>query len=92
VALDGQLDLLLLDDTVVLITVGPSFGGEVGRARALTPYVQPLFVYANDGDDSDTDIGLRLGADYEITETVEFRGSVLLDGDTELTGGLWFEF
>jgi hypothetical protein len=92
VALDGQLDLLFLDDTRVLITAGPSFGGEVGRARALTPFVQPLFVFSDNGRDSDTEVGLRGGADYEITETVEFRGRLLLDGDTELTAGLWFEF
>ena len=32
------------------------------------------------------------GQQVVLFGTVEFRGSVLLDGDTELTGGLWFEF
>jgi hypothetical protein len=90
VALDGELNLLLLDDAVVQIIAGPSFGGPVGSAGALIPYVQPLLAISTGGGDSETDFGVRLGADYALTETVDLRGDVLIADDTELRVALYF--
>ncbi|MBA2564433.1 MAG: hypothetical protein H0V09_03285 [Gemmatimonadetes bacterium] len=92
VALDGQLDLLLLEDTILVLSGGPSFGRAVGPARALTPYAQPVLAIASGSGESETDVLLRLGADYEITETVDVRGSLDIGDDTELRGALFFQF
>ncbi|MFN2432303.1 MAG: hypothetical protein ABR599_05700 [Gemmatimonadota bacterium] len=96
VALDGELNLFLLDDTVVQIVGGPSFGGAVGAAGVLVPYVQPLLSVAFNGD-SESDLGVRLGADYGLTPTVSLRGDLVLGdvafgGDPGLRAAIYFEF
>ena len=92
IALDGEIDLLLADETGLGLSVGPSFGGVVGPARALVPYVQPVLVYTNVNDNSETDFGARIGADYEMSETVDLRGSLFVGDDTQLRGAVFFEF
>jgi hypothetical protein len=89
IALDAELNLLLLDDAVLVIAAGPSFGGRVGSAGVLIPYAQPLILVST-GDDSDAEAGLRLGADYGLTPTVDLRGDVLISGDTEFRAAVYF--
>jgi hypothetical protein len=89
VALDGELDLFLGDDTGLALLVGPSFGAPAGAAGVFVPYVQPLLVVTSDGD-TDADFGVRLGADYGLTPKLDLRGDVTIDGDTELRVALYF--
>lgn len=95
VALDGELNILFIDDTLLQIVAGPSFGGRTGRAGALIPYVQPVIGFTSGGegeDDSDVDLAVRLGADYELTETVDVRGFLLIGDDVSLRAALFFQF
>lgn len=92
IALDGEVNLFLLDDTILEFVVGPSFGGRTGAAGALIPYVQPVLAIATGGDDTETDLAVRLGADYELTETVDLRPSLLIGDDVLFRGALFFQF
>lgn len=95
IALDAELSLFLFEDTLVQILAGPSLGGPLGAARALIAYVEPLLSFASSGGDSETDFGVRLGADYGLTPTLDLRGDVVvgdvsIGGDTELRIALYF--
>jgi hypothetical protein len=90
VALDGELNLFLGDETSFLIEGGPTLGAPAGRAGLLVPYVEPLLVIVGDGD-TDTDLAVRLGADYALTPTIDLRGDLRLDGDATLRAALYFE-
>jgi hypothetical protein len=91
VALDGQLDIFFTDDTAVRLAGGPSFGAPAGRAGLLVPYVQPLLVITSNGD-TQTDVAVRLGADYALSPTVDLRGDVVIGDDTQLRAALYFQF
>jgi hypothetical protein len=91
VSIDGEVNVFLFEETIVQIVGGPSFGRAVGTAAALIPYVQPLLSVSFNGD-SETDVGVRLGADYGLTPTVDLRGDVVLADDTELRAAVYFQF
>jgi opacity protein-like surface antigen len=89
VAIDAELNLFFNEDTAVQIIAGPSLGGPLGTGP-LIAYVQPLIAFSNVGDDSDTDVGVRLGLDYGVTPTVDLRGDVVISDDTELRAAVYF--
>ena len=89
IALDAELNLIFSDDTALALLAGPSFGGRAGERGVFIPYIQPLLVVVSDGD-TETDIGVRIGADYGLTPTLDLRGDVTFDGDAELRAALYF--
>jgi hypothetical protein len=91
IALDGQLDIFFTEETSVRLAFGPSFGAPAGRAGLLVPYAQPLLLITSDGD-TETDLAVRLGADYALTPTTDLRGDLVLGDSTELRAALYFQF
>jgi hypothetical protein len=91
IALDGQLDIFLVDDTAVTLAFGASFGAPAGRGGLLVPYVEPIILIASDGD-THTDLAVRLGADYALSPTVDLRGDVVIGDDTQFRAALYFQF
>lgn len=74
--------------TTFRIPVGVSIGRRFPLEGnfAITPYIHPraaLWHCGGDCDDTDLRVNFDLGADFELSETVSLRASLMLGGDDE---------
>ena len=79
--------------TIIRVPVGVSIGRRfpLEGNLAITPYVHPraaLFFCSDCADETDMRINFDIGADFEVTQTLSIRGSIMLGGDDEEAFGL----
>lgn len=79
--------------TIIRVPVGVSIGRRfpLDGNLAITPYVHPraaLFFCSDCADETDMRINFDIGADFEVTQTLSIRGSIMLGGDDEEAFGL----
>lgn len=81
--------------SIIRIPVGVSIGRRfpLEGDLAITPYVHPraaLFFCSDCADETDLRINFDLGVDFELTQTLSLRGSIMFGGDDEEAFGLGF--
>ncbi len=81
--------------TIIRVPVGVSIGHRfpLEGNMAITPYVHPraaLFFCSDCADETDMRINFDLGVDFELTQTLSLRGSIMFGGDDEEAFGLGF--